>query len=100
MLMVAYDDPLSTVVAIANGLSIDNNSSITVHSAPSGSKLRITLFWLSSNTAQRACYCSTTLSSIAKAELHLVSHCCTNACSGIPYSCCFCCKAYVALVDL
>ena len=32
MLMVAYDDPLSTVVAIANGLSTDNNSSITVHS--------------------------------------------------------------------
>ena len=54
MLMVAYDDPLSTVVAIANGFSIVSNSSITVHSAPSGSKLRITLSWLSSNTAQRA----------------------------------------------
>ena len=101
MLMVAYDDALSTIVATANDLSIENNSSMTVDSAQSGSKLHIlTLSWLSSCTTQRTCCCSTTLSSIAKVELHLVSHCCTNACSGIPNSSCFCHKAYVTLVDL
>ena len=52
MLMVAYDDPLIVVVAIANDLS--NDSWITVHSAPSASKQHniITLFWLSSNATQ------------------------------------------------
>ena len=51
---------------------------LTLHSAPSGSKLRVTLSWFSSNTAQIACCCSTTLSNIAKAELHRVSHYCTT----------------------